>query len=225
MHTLRARLLAQGQLQRGILTVATVFALLTGVAFTLNVTLSGVDEVKDIAAIIQSSVTALAIVVGGTFALYKLQVLRTFEPHLTISHEVSHRPIGDSYVHIDVAAILHNGSKVQIELRKAFFLLQQIAPIDDEDIESMYAGVFVDRDHGNLRWPTLDGVDRAWNKGELIVEPGESHPETYEFIVSMDVESVIIYTYFHNPAISRSASAPEGWAATTVHDIIGHRLT
>ena len=225
MHTLKARLLPQTQLQRGILTVAIVFALLAGIAFFLNITLSSVDEAKDIAAIVQSSVTALAIVVGGIFALYKLQVLRTFEPHLTISHEVSHRPIGDSYVHIDVATILHNGSKVQIELRKAFFLLQQIAPIDDEDIESMYAGVFVDRDHGNLRWPTLDGVDRAWNKGELIVEPGESHPETYEFIVSMDVESVIIYTYFYNPAVSRSPSAPEGWAATTVHDIIGHRLT
>ena len=33
----------------------------------------------------------------------------------------------------------------------------------------------------------------------LIVEPGESHQEIYEFIVSKDVESVLIDVYFYKP--------------------------
>ena len=46
--------------------------------------------------IFQSLVTILAIIVGGIFALFKLQAFRDFDPHLTISHNVSHRLIGDS---------------------------------------------------------------------------------------------------------------------------------
>ena len=62
----------------------------------------------------------------------------------------------------------------------------------------------------------LDKVTRNWKKGELIVEPGESHQETYEFIVLNYVESVLAYTYYRNPR----SSIPEGWGATTVHDIV-----
>ena len=65
---------------------------------------------------IQSAITSVAIVVGGAFALFKLQVFRTFEPHLTITQEVSHRPVGDSYVHIVVTATLHNSSRVRVDL-------------------------------------------------------------------------------------------------------------
>ena len=97
----------QSQLQRGILTVAIVFALLTAVTFALNLSLSTTGKLKDIAAIVQSSVAAAAIVTGGIFAYYKLQLFRDFKPHLTISHNISHRILSDSYMHIDVTATLH----------------------------------------------------------------------------------------------------------------------
>ena len=171
---------------------------------------------KDKVVIVQSVITSAAILVGGAFALFKLQLFRDFQPHLTISNAVSHRRIGESYVHIDVTATLHNSSKVKMELREGFFRLQQVAPAIDEEVEALYAQVFWDQEHSYLQWPTLDDARRDWDKGMLIVEPGESHQETYEFIVSRDVESVIIHTYFYNPY----SSSPEGWGATTVHDII-----
>ena len=62
-------------------------------------------------------------------------------------------------------------------------------------------------------------MPRIWDVNELTVEPGESHQEAYEFIVSTEVESVIVYTYYYN---SRDDSeAPEGWGAATVYDIVG----
>ena len=221
MHTLKARLLPQSQLQRGLLTVAIVFALLASIAFSLNITLSGVDKVKDIAAIIQSSVAAAAIVTGGIFAYYKLQLFRDFKPHLTISHNISHRILSDSYMHIDVTATLHNRSKVQIELRKGFSRLQGVAPVSDEEVESLYAGTFEDMEHDTLQWPTLDEVDRVWEEGELIVEPGESHAETFEFIVGAYVyDTVLVYSYFYKPEASQDPASTRGWHATAVHDIV-----
>ena len=80
----------------------------------------------------------VAICIGGVFAYQRLQIFRTFEPHLTISHRVSHRYTGDSYAHIDVTATLYNSSKVQVELREGFSLLQLVAPASDEHIEAIY---------------------------------------------------------------------------------------
>ena len=198
------------QVQLSALTVVAILALIivSGLFIPTNA--------KDKVVIVQSVITSAAILIGGAFALFKLQLFRDFQPHMTISNAVSHRRIGESYVHIDVTATLHNSSKVKMELREGFFRLQQIAPILDEDIETLYAQVFEDQEHSYLQWRTLDDARRDWDKGMLIVEPGESHQETYEFIVKRDVESVIIHTYFYNPY----SSSPEGWAATTVHDII-----
>ena len=181
--------------------------------------LTKVGRAKDIASIIQSFAAALAIVAGGIYALYKFQVFRTLEPHLTIEHRISHRRLSDSYVHIALTAILHNSSRVHVELREGLFRLQGVSPATDDEIELLYSKVFADRDFSNIQWPTLDEVDRDWNQGELVVEPGESHPETIEFIVSAsDYESVLIYTYFYNPA--HSPGSAQGWTATTVHDIV-----
>ena len=186
---------ARGQVWRGVLVVGLVVALvlacLVGTSFALSLTLDGegeltdvVGEWKDVAAIVQSVVTVIAIVVAGYFANYKLQLFRDLEPHLTITHEISHRPVGESYVHLAVTARLHNSSKVKIELREAFFWLLMIAPTTDDDVESLYREVFVDRTEDNLEWPILDEIPRVWERGEVFIEPGERHQEVCEFMTT-----------------------------------------
>ena len=194
-----------------LLTVSAIF-----IAITWALVCFADVGITDSARAVQALGTIIAISAGGLFAIFKLQMFRDFQPHLTISHVVLHRPVGESYVHIDVAVTLHNSSKVKIELRDGFFRLQQIAPVIDEDVETLYPEVFVDKTAEDIQWPTLDEIPLTWDKGVLIVEPSEAHQETFEFIVSKAVESVIIHTYFYNPY----SSSPEGWGATTVYDII-----
>ncbi len=122
---------------------------------------------SDSARMFQAVGAVTVIFVGGMFAYWRLQIFRTFEPHLTISHEVSHRFIGDSYVHIEVTATLHNSSRVKVELREAFFSLQAIAPTTDEDVERLYTEVFVNRDRTSLQWPILNLIEREWLENEL----------------------------------------------------------
>lgn len=218
MDGLRATL-QQSQILRGVLLVLMALLLLVCVALVLDFTLPNVDRAKDISAIVQSFAASLAIVAAGVYAFYKLQIFRTLEPHITIKHKIFHRRLSDSYIHIDATAILHNSSKVKIELREGLFRLQGISPARDEEVELLYANVFADKEYSNIQWPTLDEVERNWCEGELVVEPEESHPETIEFIVSVaDYESVLIYTYFPNP--TRGSGSAEGWTATTVYDIV-----
>ena len=71
-------------------------------------------KADSIVAVVQGFATVVAIGLAGLFAYQKLNVFRTFYPHLTISHEISHRFVGDSYVHLSVTAILQNNSNVKI---------------------------------------------------------------------------------------------------------------
>ena len=195
------------------------FVVWGGIVLPLYLFLPRSDVFKDVSAVLQSFITALAIAAGGYFALFKLQVFRNLQPHLTIAHEVSHRIVSDSYAHISVTAVLRNSSRVKVDIEEGYFHLLQIAPATDEEVEDLYAEVFEDESKKNLQWEILNEVSRDWGAGELVVEPGESHTETYEFIVSRDVESVLVYTYFANSAYSEGAGVAKGWHATTVYDI------
>ena len=168
--------------------------------------------------IIQSIVTIAAVVLGGVWAYFKLHTFRDFEPHLTISQEVSHRSISDGYVHLFVQTTLRNSSKVRVEIREANFRLQRMGPLANEEVERLYAEVFIDRKEDSIQWTSYDEATRIWSKGEMTIEPGESYHEPYEFIVSNEIESVIVYAFFHNSQYRKYPA--QGWAATTVHDII-----
>ena len=207
----------------GFAAVVVVFlvAVVVGVAFLLNAILPDPSRAKDLAEIILAFITVIAIAAGAYFAHNRFQIFRTFQPHLTISHRVFHRRLSESYIHIDATALLHNSSRVQIELRKGLIRLQGVSPVSDEEAESAYAMTFVDRDYNNLQWPVLERLDRFWDRSELVVEPGESHAEIFEFIIRASAyRSVLVYTYFYNPRCRQNDGSAEGWAATTVYDIL-----
>ena len=180
----------------------------------------GLARTRDLINIVQSAVTITAIVAGGLFAIFKLQLFRDLQPHLTITQEVAHRYIGDSYVHIAVTSTLNNTSRVKVELRKGLYRAQRILPTSDEEVEHLYAQVYVHREHTDFQWPALVELSRIWEQNQLVIEPGESHQETWEVILSSEVRSVLVYAYFYNPSGHPDAQAAEGWAATTIHDMI-----
>ena len=209
-----------GEGWRGALFTLGFFVVWGVIVLPLYLFLPRSDVFKDVSAVLQSFITALAIAAGGYFALFKLQVFRNLQPHLTIAHEVSHRIVSDSYAHISVTAVLRNSSRVKVDIEEGYFHLLQIAPATDEDIHSLYKQVFVDKKYEDIQWPVLDELKLSRSKGELIVEPGQSRTETQEFIVPRNIEAVLIYTYFDNPVYSEGSGVAPGWQATTVYDMI-----
>ena len=200
------------------------------------------SRVRDWSRIVQSVATVLAIGLGGVFAWRNSQIFRAKAPHVSIEHEVSHRFVGTKYVHIALTTILHNSSRVNIEFLDGFSSIQQLSPSSDEDVDGLYDGLSIERKQQYLQWPTREKFRRSWEKDELIVEPGESETEIFEFIVSRDIESVLLTTYFYNSRVLgkipkdsdtteaprlreklkwwREVKGPRGWSRTTVYDII-----
>ena len=193
-------------------------ALLVSVAWGVS-ELTGASF-KDAAASVQGIGTIVALSVAGAFAYYRWHVFRSFEPHLTITHEVSHRRVGDSFVHIAVSADLRNSSRVKVDTRKRYFRLQQVSPTEEPEVERLYDQVFTDPEVDEIQWPTLDDISQEWQDDPIFVEPGETHREVMEFIVSTEVKTVLIYTYFYNSAASAKVRGAEGWDATTIYDIV-----
>lgn len=198
--------------------------------------------VKDWLAIVGAALSIVVLIGGGILARRNAQIFRAKSPHVVISHEVSHRPIGDSYVHIFVTAVLHNSSRVHIEFLDGFAVIFQVSPATDDDVESLYEEVFNTQQFANVQWPYLDGVRHRWDKDGLLVEPGETETEIFDFIVGRDVQSVIISTYFYNSrvvgkipvdmeldAVQRRKrkfrrwmieQGPLGWGRVSVYDMI-----
>ena len=205
------------------------------------------ERVRNWALTSQAIVTMIAVSVGGWFAWRNRHLFRFGQPHLTISHEITHRRVSPGYVQVTVTAILHNTSRVKVEIRDGLFAIQLIAPISDAEAEEIYAKTFRDTlpngtlvDQGALKWETLDDVRLSWNEEELIAEPGESATATFEYIVDSEVESLLITTYFYNSkAMGKIVDhidpkdagktkhwlfwkqpGPRGWVRTTPHDIL-----
>ena len=170
--------------------------------------------------IAESFFTIAAIVGAGAYAIVKLRVFRDLKPHLTMRQSVSHRRVGSDYIHVAATATLFNSSKVAIELRRSFSRAQTVSPLSKQEIEQLYEDAFSDAENQGFLWPTLQRVNHSWEEGELIVEPGEAHAQTYEFVIGATNETILIYTYCFNPNPDAGRGEAEGWAATTVYDIV-----
>ena len=49
-----------------------------------------------------------------------------------------------------------------------------------------------------------------------MIEPGEFHEETAEFVIPREIKSALICTYIHNPKCPKD---PPGWGANSFVDI------
>ena len=200
------------------------------------------DLVRDWLTIVGAIVSIAVVIGGGVLARRNAQIFRAKAPHVVISHEISHRPLGSSYVHIFVTAALHNSSRVHIEFLDGFASIQQVNPISDSDVEALHEQVFVDREVADLQWADLALLRHRWNQDGFLVEPGEIDTETFDFVVGRDVESVAVTTYFYNARVVGkiddetdlarvkrrkrlfrrwlTSRGPLGWGRTSVYDIV-----
>lgn len=196
---------------------------------------------------IESVITIIAIVIAGIFAWRNGIIFRHRSPHINIAHDVTHRFISPSYTHLIVTATLHNSSRVKVEFRDGFVVLQKIAPLNDDEVTQLYAQFSDDAVSANegaedIQWETLDEMRNVWNKDELIVEPGSAATLTTEFIVPKDIQAVLITTYLYNTRVMgkidnafadiddapkrkhwllrwREIEGTRGWTRTTAYDI------
>ena len=168
---------------------------------------------------------SLSICVGGFVAYRKLETFRDFQPHLTVSHRISHRSMGPGYRVLTVTADMRNDSKVSTSIQSGYFRICWLAPHSPENIESIIdnSRIYQSGDDASLMIGDLNlGVISYLNlprERDIIIEPGETHSETYNFPLRDDVlESVFIETYFENPNWKSEGSSARFWGARSPYD-------
>ena len=63
--------------------------------FVLDAILDSPRKIDLVSGVLQGYVTVVAIAAGGAFAIYRLRIFRTLEPHITVTQTVSHRVVSD----------------------------------------------------------------------------------------------------------------------------------
>ncbi len=200
--------------------IVSAFALTVLAAVSVIVSWAAGVGVVETLAIVQGVATLVAIAVGSVFAFYKLEWFREFQPHLTISQEVSVRRISDEYVHIWVHVDMSNTSKVAVEIRDASFRIQHISPLTDREVATLHHDFL--RKTSNVKYfpyPSLDEFDRTWNPEEFVIEPGETDTDRYEFIVGRKSTSVAVGCFFEDSSQDSDDEPPRGWGTVTVVDL------
>lgn len=96
--------------------------------------------------IAQGVATVVAIVLGGIFAWQRGFIFRHEQPHVTLSHDITHRQASPENVHVEITTILNNSSQVKVEFRDGLFTVEQLAPVSDEYVEQLYGKTFVDKE-------------------------------------------------------------------------------
>ncbi len=176
-------------------------------------------DVWEAAGIVGSVGTLILLGIGGIFAIYQFRLFRHHEPHLNVAQTVSHHQVSPSYVAISITVHLRNNSRVVVRIREALFRIQRFSGFEDVAIETMFRHAFVFRSHSVIEWPTLQEVRRFWDPGEIAIEPGGIHSESYEFIVANDVQTVMVYSSFYNPETPRGEDERRAWHATSVYSL------
>ena len=119
-------------------------------------------------------------------------------------------------------ATLTNKSKVLVKPTKGYCRLSKTSPFNNEEVLELYHQSEQDDDQTleQFGWPLLKEVKREWKEGEIAIEPGEEHQETYQFIIDGTTESVIALTVIYNPAAGKpNKDAAETWKCYTFHTI------
>ena len=176
---------------------------------------------------LQSFATTLALMLGGLWALYQFVLFRDLHPHLSVSQEVTHRPISPDQLHINVLVQLNNTSRVKVEMREVLFILQEVAPISSDEAARLRDEVFKSEEIEDIKvkrtqdiqWPVRSKRTRTWDENVCVVEPRESLEVTCEFIVPLGMETVLVYTYVYNSQYKENPQRVQGWTKSTVYDI------
>lgn len=96
--------------------------------------------------------------------------------------------------------------------------MQQIKPITDIEIESLDVQR-PDTKNDYIEWPVLDEQERIWDGQGLTIDPGEFHQAVFESVIPLNIETVLVYSYFNNPDYYPNSKLSEGWSATSFYDI------
>ena len=172
------------------------------------------DEFETLAGIFQSAVTAIGIIVAGTWTFLHFKRQRHGYPHAAVHHSSHTFRLNDGRTLLRIEAKITNIGGVLVPLRYARTRVQHLFPLPDH-IALLAAACDdpVPKGDCELPWTVLGAREWPTNEGVGEIEPTESEVLHSDFIIPAGVEQVLAYTYVSNHAKS---DREIGWSDTVV---------
>ncbi|MBM3813198.1 MAG: hypothetical protein FJW20_16360 [Acidimicrobiia bacterium] len=173
---------------------------------------------KELAALLQSVATILAIIVGGAWTYITFIQNRESKPRMNVEHRVTHRPLGHGKIVLFVDIRMENTGKVKVSPSMEDVRVYQVLPLKDDLKQKLERGEHLIPDaEKEAAWPHLAYRPRKLETKELILlEPGERAERHHEFILEDGLRMVMVYSHYENPA-----NKGIGWDTTSYYDVSG----
>ncbi len=152
------------------------------------------DEYKTIAEIVESVLTALAILVGGFWTYFLFIKNRISYPavDIEVSYEKYELTEGKTLIH--TAVKIDNKGSILLNSDEAELRLRQVIPAPEEVIQSVSQGYDpVSAEEQEIEWPMVVGRKWVWDDNGLEIEPGESDVLHADFCLESDVQVIEFY--------------------------------
>lgn len=161
--------------------------------------------------------TIIAFIVGGIWSYMLFVKKRPKYPCANITHCITHRPITEKKILLNVDVGISNVGAVLLSLVPVETRLLQVVPPPSDVLDDVKRGINpVKNGEKEIQWPIIDTQIANFEKGRFEIEPCEQDHLYYDFIVGNEVESIEVYTYFKNET---KGNREIGWGLTTVYDL------
>ena len=172
---------------------------------------------KDLASIIQSTITSIGIIIAGIWALNKYFQKRERAPKVNLTHKIMDCPIAVKKRLLHVEVKIANIGDVIFKVAAGLTCILRICPLSDELEKRISLGKdTVNDDKMEIDWPVLHKKSSKWPEGKFEIEPGEEDSVHYDFIIDADEKIVSVYSAYDH---IKKDQNPIAWEVTTIYEI------
>lgn len=156
---------------------------------------------------IESTLTSLAFVVGGVWAVGQYQQRREALPKARLTQHATTLVLDATQRLLRVELTIENCGATVLTLDRGLLRVKQLAPLVGALPGPMLAPFERERD-----WPIVY-ESASWTP--LVIEPGESDTIAYDVVLPPSVAAVSLYSHIENARQTRlRATYPVGWQAS-----------
>ena len=135
-------------------------------------------------------------------------------PRISVSHRIWLKPIVDSKMLLRLTVAIENKGKVLLKITDGFARIHQVFPFPDKFVDEVKAGGdLIPAVKVKYDWPSIEERQLFV---PIEIEPGECGEIQFDFILSIGIQNISIYSHFVNP---RKKKKGIGWNTTTDHDL------
>jgi hypothetical protein len=165
--------------------------------------------------------TILGITLGGAWTYVLFVKDRQGHAQAVIEEKISHLQLTPETNYVQVVLSIKNSGHTLIHVSKATLMLQRLLPINgcspehcivDDLNEALGAS---ERTSNRFTWPLVASRTATWSD-PLMIEPGESEVEDFEFVIPGDISAARVYSWIRNDELSET-SGEIGWHSAEIY--------